>query len=189
MPVMTKKMLLPSLLMILMAMTRFDHFGSALSLPDASLAIFFLAGLSLTGFWFFGALVLAAGLIDFVAITQLNVSDYCLSPAYAFLLPAYGVLWLAGRYCGKFAQFNLPEMLVTALILVLAASASFLISNSSFYLFSGRIESVSWAGFLTQFIHYYPLYLTSALSYGLAGLLLIKASKFIPDVQRAQTTF
>jgi hypothetical protein len=32
-------------LAILMALTRSDHFGSALTLPDASLAVFYLAGI------------------------------------------------------------------------------------------------------------------------------------------------
>lgn len=40
----------------LMALTRYGHFGSAVSLPDASLAVFFLAGFYLPA-WVFPALL------------------------------------------------------------------------------------------------------------------------------------
>ena len=50
----------------LMAATRFNHFGSAVSLPDASLAVFFLGGLYLSrsargSMMIFAALILEAG--------------------------------------------------------------------------------------------------------------------------------
>ena len=44
--------LLSFALMGVMALTRFDHFGSTFALPDASLAVFFFAGLSVISPWF-----------------------------------------------------------------------------------------------------------------------------------------
>jgi hypothetical protein len=74
-------------LVALMALTRVHHFGDAFSLPDASLAVFFLAGMSVSSFSFLGFLLLEAGVIDYVAITQFNVNDFCVSAAYVFLIP------------------------------------------------------------------------------------------------------
>lgn len=183
----TKKPLLPLLLMTVMATTRFDHFGSALSLPDASLAVFFLAGISVSSLWFFAVLLLEAGIIDYLAIAQFNVSDYCISPAYSFLIPAYAVMWFAGR-CGKTANMlNFVDSLKIAGLATLAATIAFAISNGSFYLLSGRIEAFSWTGFATQFIHYYPPYLVSEFCYGLAGLLIIKLFKLMPGAGSTQT--
>lgn len=44
-----QQFVLLALFALLMAATRFHHFGSALFLPDASLAVFFLAGFYLSG--------------------------------------------------------------------------------------------------------------------------------------------
>src|SRR3990167_728974 len=51
----------------LMAATRDHHFCSALHLPDASLAIFLLAGFYLPR-WAFPVLLVEAGLADYLAI-------------------------------------------------------------------------------------------------------------------------
>jgi hypothetical protein len=175
-----KKPFLPLIFMAVMALTRFDHFGSAFSLPDASLAVFFLAGMSYGGLWFFALLLLEAGMIDFLAITQFSVSDYCISPAYVFLIPTYAVMWFAGRYSKAFGSFHLADSLKTLGLAAVAASAAFALSNGSFYLLSDRIEAGSWAHFAGQFAHYYPPYLASTLCYALAGLLIVKLFKLIP---------
>ena len=89
-------------LALLMAATRSHHFAATLHLPDASWAVFFLAGFYLRPLWMFPALIALAGVSDYVAIAGFGVNDFCASPAYGFLLPAYGALWLAGRwYAGR----------------------------------------------------------------------------------------
>ena len=70
-----------------MAATRFHHEGTAFALPDASLAVFFLAGAFLSTSGVFIGLLALAGIIDYLAVTSLGVSDYCFSPAYAFMAP------------------------------------------------------------------------------------------------------
>lgn len=184
-----KKLFLPLILMAVMALTRFDHFGSAFSLPDASLAIFFLAGLmSYGGLWFFSLLLLEAGMIDFLAITQFNVSDYCISPAYIFLIPTYAVMWFAGCYSKAFESFHLADSAKIIGLAAVSASAAFALSNGSFYLLSDRIEAGSWAHFAGQFAHYYPPYMVSTLCYALAGLLIIKLFKLMPSALTTRTT-
>jgi hypothetical protein len=166
--------LLALALMGLMALTRFHHFGSAFSLPDASLAVFFLAGMGVSGLWFFALLLLEAGVIDYLAIAQFNVSDYCISPAYACLIPTYAVMWLAGRYCNLFKSLYFVDSLKIFGLATFAASIAFVISNGSFYLFSGKFGQLSFAEYLARTIQYYPLYLSSTLIYAVLGLAIFK---------------
>ena len=167
-------------LIALMALTRVHHFGSAFTLPDASLAVFFLAGLGFSSPYLLGFLLLEAGLIDYIAINQFQVSDWCISPAYIFLIPTYAVLWFAGRYCSRFKVLNVSELTTSLILLGLATSVAFGISNGSFYLFSGRYADVAFGQYATSVMQYYLPYMTSALVYGLLGLVLIKIFKSLP---------
>lgn len=151
--------------MALMAFTRSSHFGSAFSLPDASLAVFFLAGTTAYGVRFFSVLLLEAGIIDYVAINHFGVSDFCISPAYACLILAYLVMWLVGDYCKALLRLNFADTLKVFGLIFIAASGAFFISNGSFYLFSGRFGQLSMHEFLHQAGDYYPGYVGSALLY------------------------
>lgn len=152
-------------LAMLMLVTRYDHFGSAVSLPDASLAVFFFAGLYLTRAGGFLLLLVEAFAIDYVAIHVGGVSDFCVTPAYLFLIPAYAVLWLTGLYSRRFLGHSVRQVINLTGLLVVATSLSFVISNASFYLFSGYVANQNWAGFFEQLIRYYPHYLLTALLY------------------------
>lgn len=159
-------------LMLVMAATRMHHFGDVISLPDASRAVFFLAGLWFGGLTLFIALLLEAGLLDYIAITHLGVSDYCVSPAYVFLIPCYAALWYGGQYCKRFSDRQLPHLAIQFGILVVSVSVAFLISNGSFYLLSGRYPDNNWAEYTSRVMMYYPPYLKYTLIYsiGLFGL-------------------
>jgi hypothetical protein len=169
-------------LFALMALTRFHHFGDAFSLPDASLAVFFLAGLGFARrWWLLGLLLLEAAVIDYVAITHFNVSSFCVSVAsYGFLIPTYAVMWFAGSYCVKFKNLNASEMALSIGVSALAITAAFLISNGSFYLLSGRPADLSWAQYIDGIIQYYPPYISAALCYTVLGLIVIKLIKVLP---------
>lgn len=167
-------------LVALMALTRVHHFGDAFSLPDASLAVFFLAGMGISSLWFLGFLLLEAGVIDYVAITQFSVSDFCVSAAYVFLIPTYAVMWFAGRYCAKFKAMNASELLKSFGLAALATSAAFAISNGSFYLLSGRNTDLSWAQYFSGVAQYYPSYASAALIYAVIGLAIVKIVHSIP---------
>lgn len=152
-------------LMALMATTRFHHFGSAISLPDASLAVFFLSGLWFGGRKLFVLLLLEAGLIDYLAITQFDVSDFCISSAYIFLIPTYFTMWLAGKFCAPKEILKISTLVKQFGVLVLATSITFLISNGSFFLFSGRYTELSLSMYLERSAVYFQPYLFSTIAY------------------------
>ena len=170
-------------LMLLMTVTRFHHFGTVFSLPDASLAVFFLAGLWLGGRYLFIALLLEAGLIDYLAITQFNVSDFCVSQAYVFLIPTYAAMWLVGKWCGKRPILSVTTATQQFAALVMATTTTFLISSGSFYLLSGRYADLSWGHFFAQATQYYPPYVGYTLCYTVAGFLIVKLFNALPDIR------
>ncbi|MDD2722818.1 MAG: hypothetical protein PHH59_02180 [Methylovulum sp.] len=169
-------------LLMLMAVTRVHHFGSAWSLPDASLAVFFLAGLYVGNRAWLAGLLVAAGLLDYLAINQFNVSDWCMSPAYVFLIPTYGVMWLAGRYCAKVAATGKRQLAVFVALAGLAATAAFVISNGSFFLFSGRYADLSVLDYSLAVASYFPAYWAAAVVYALAGLAVVKAGGVLMQI-------
>ncbi len=168
---------LPLALVAIMALTRFHHFGSAFSLPDATLAVFFLAGMAFSGFWFFALLLLEAGMIDYLAITQFSVSDFCISPAYVCLIPTYAAMWFAGRYCSTFKALRFADSFKTFGLATIATTVAFVVSNGSFYVLSDRFGQLSWTQYLTQSAQYYPLYICAALIYIVIGLAIVKLWK------------
>jgi hypothetical protein len=159
----------------LMAATRFNHFGSAVSLPDASYAVFFLGGLYLSRFArasvpAFSVLIIEAGLIDYYATSVQGISDWCMSPAYWFLIPTYGSLWLVGRW---FAPRNAMQghslegktLIGLGVAAWAASSSAFAFSNATFYLFSGRFAEMSAVEYASRVAQYYASYVSVALLY------------------------
>ncbi len=140
----------------LMAATRSHHFATALHLPDASWAVFFLAGFYLRPWWVFPALLALAGTSDYLAINVFSVSDFCVSPAYGFLLPAYGSLWLAGRWFA--GRYRFARSALAPLVASVLAGAIFceLFSSGGFYFFSGRFAETSLAEFGARLVRYVP---------------------------------
>ena len=96
------------------------------------MAVFFLGGLYLRGHLpFVGLLALAVG-IDWAAIELAGVSDFCVTPAYAFLLPAYAVLWYGGRAWAPRMRQDWRGVSGALLVALVCASLSFAISNGAF---------------------------------------------------------
>lgn len=152
-------------LIALMGATRMHHFGSPLHLPDASLAVFLLAGFLVASPVLFGVLLAEAALLDYIAITHLGVSDYCVTPAYWFLLPTYAVLWFGGRFYARIHQHSLRSLGVFAGISLAATSLAFFISSGAFYLFSGRFADINMAEFSHRVALYYLPYVSGAATY------------------------
>jgi hypothetical protein len=167
----TKTIAIFGALLMLMAATRAYHFGSALHLPDASLAVFLLAGFYLPR-WAFPALLVEAGLVDYLAINYGGVDGWCFSPAYWFLIPTYFVLWFAGRFYAVRYQFTLRSLAEFVVIAFAATGTAFLISNASFYWFADYFEKMSTAQYGTQVAQYFLPYLQSAFLYLSAAALL-----------------
>lgn len=154
----------------LMAATRYHHFGSAVQLPDASWAVFFLAGMSLGSAGWFAAFLAEAAAIDFLAITVGGVSGWCVTPAYPFLAFAYGALWLAGRWCGREGMSGGRGWARAVAALLAGVTAAFLISNGSFYLLSGYFPELSGSEYAARVARYYPRYALYAFLYAALGL-------------------
>ena len=153
-----------------MAATRFHHFGDALHLPDASWAIFFLAGVYLSPAWMLG-LMLEAFAIDSAAVGLMGISGYCLTPAYAGLQIAHLALWEGGRLAGRGLNADAAGALRLAGIALAATALAFVISNGAFYWFGGRVADTNGTQFVQTFVDYAPRFLISTLTYlGFAAL-------------------
>src|SRR5512135_2550598 len=174
MPTLSKRnaVILVLVLFALMWATRGQHVAMLTHLPDASWAIFLLLG-----FYFRNSLLLPlflaqAALADCLAIIQLGASDYCVTPAYMFLLPAYSILWLAGRWCAAHYQFNFRSLPLFATATVAGSAMCELISSGSFYFLGGRFSNTSLAEFVQRLTQYFPADLENvALYLGVAALL------------------
>lgn len=151
-------------LITLMAVTRTHHFGSALHLPDASWAIFLLAGFYLPR-WVFPVLLVEAGLADYFAINHDGVSNWCFSSAYWFLIPTYFVLWFAGRFYMARYRFSLHSLAEFAGIAFVATGSAFLISNASFYLLADHFAGMSAVQYSVQVAPYFLPYLQTTFLY------------------------
>ena len=179
----TKQIGIFAALVLLMAMTRGSHFGSSINLPDATLAIFLLAGFMLPRYTLaataaFIFLLLEAGGLDYYAIAYHGVSDYCVSPAYWFLIPTYASMWFAGHWFAARKQNNWNSLALFGGVSWLATSIAFLISNSAFYLFSGRFTEMSVAEYAARVAKYYPSYVSGGLMYlALAAVIYVAVNQ------------
>lgn len=143
-------------LFALMAATRGHHFASLAHLPSASLAVFFLAGFYVRRAWIFVALLLEAVLLDYTAITYGGVSSFCVTPAYTFLLPAYGSMWLAGNWFAYRYRFAFSALVPFGGSLLIGASISELFSSGGFYFFGGRYAEPTLTVFGERLLKYFP---------------------------------
>jgi hypothetical protein len=166
-----------AILAMVMLATRVNHFAA---LPDASWAVFFVAGYYLRGNarWAFPLLMALAVLIDFFVITSQGIdfwSHYCVSIAYWFLVPAYLVLWMGGSVLRSvYRGLGLREVSLLAGALVASVSVSYLLSNGSYYwlsdtwLAAGQLRS--FGGWVENLGDWYLPYLrTTALYVGIAA--------------------
>ncbi len=149
------------ILTLIMAFTRSHHWSTLHALPDASWAIFFLVGVYLRPLWIMPSLIAAAMVIDYVAITKFGVSDFCVSPAYWLLIPAYASLFVAGRVYAAHHRVGLSALLWLAGSALVGAVAAELLSSGGFYFFSGRFAEPTLAEFVPRFFKYFPSMLTS----------------------------
>ncbi len=170
-------------LALLMAVTRGSHFGSSINLPDATLAIFLVAGFMLPRYTLlslaaFGFLLLEAGGLDYYAIAYRGVSDYCVSPAYWFLIPTYASMWFAGHWFAARQHNNWNSLALFGGVSLFATSFAFLISNGAFYLFSGRFTEISVAEYAARVAKYYPSYVSGGLMYlALAAVIYVAVNQ------------
>jgi hypothetical protein len=145
----------------LITLTRGQHFATLHSLPGASWAVFFLAGVCLRPLWALPALLGLAWFLDFAAFAWGGASGFCLTPAYVFLLPAYASLWLAGRWYAARHRFAWATLVPLAAAGFVGAAVCELFSSGGFYFFSGRFTEPTLVEFGARLAKYFPSYLGS----------------------------
>lgn len=160
------------LLAAVMVATRFKHFGDVVHLADASMALFFLGGLWLRRHVAFVGLMVLAVVIDEVSVHYLGISDFCMTPAYAFLPLAYAVLWYAGRLYAPMETGAARYLLGAFAVAFVAASVSFAISNGSFYWLGGRYAQPHVGEYLARLWQWGPLFVRTTMGYVAVALLV-----------------
>ena len=176
-----------ALLAAVMLITRTHSLSQVMHLPDTSLASFFLLGyLVRRPGAFFGLFGLGFA-IDVFKIYVLGGSGFCFTPAYWMLLPAYGVMWFAGRFvAGRFGE-RLSALLPAAVLLLLATLVSELFSSGGFYFLGGRFADPSLAEFMPRLQRYFPGTLLATLLWsgvGAAAYVAVLVAR--PDLRRAK---
>lgn len=152
-------------LVFFIVMTRSQHFASLHNLPGATWAMFFLAGIYLRPAWALPALLGLTWFIDFAAFTWGGASDFCLTPAYGMLIPAYSALWFTGRFYARKHRFQWQTLPWLFGSMVVGAAICELFSSGGFYVFSGHFEQPSFAEFGQRLMQYFPAYLQSITFY------------------------
>jgi len=168
-----------AILAIVMIATRVNHFAA---LPDASWAVFFVAGFYLRGSfrWAFPILMALAVLVDFFVITGQGIdfwSHYCVSIGYWFLVPAYLALWLGGSLLRRmYRGLGVRGLALLGAFAIVAMSVSYAISNGSYYWLSdtwmagGKLRS--FGGWVENLGDWYLPYLQTTLTYVAIGAVL-----------------
>ena len=160
-------------LVALMAATRIHHFGVGAILPDASVAVFFLARMLVGGPALFVGLLVEAAVLDQLAFTLAGVSDWCFTPAYAALPPAYGALFLAGRMSRDLLGTEPERLARLAAHLGLGILAFFAISNLGFWAASGYFSGMPLGDYAAAVMKYLPPYLATGFAYTAAVLAVV----------------
>jgi hypothetical protein len=143
-------------LALVMLVTRTHSLSNVMHLPDTSLASFFVGGFFLRRAAAFAGLFLLAFAIDVTVIGWFGQSSFCFTPAYWMLVPAYGVMWLAGRLGAERFGARLEALPALAVLIVLATLVSELLSSGGFYFLGGRFADPTVAGFLPRLVRYFP---------------------------------
>jgi hypothetical protein len=191
------------LLALVVAATRSHHFAA---LPDASWAVFFVAGFYFSGHarglhaaltggaarWAFPLLMALAVLVDFFVITAQGMdfwSHYCVSAAYWFLVPSYAALWIGGAWLRVQSHgAHLRDLGLLAASAAVATSACYLISNGSFYWLSPSVPARSLAGWMANLGDWYLPFLQTTLVYiGIGAALHVLAAQALRWLVPAQS--
>lgn len=149
----------------LMAATRLNHFGA---IPDASWAVFFIAGFYLRESlrWAFPALMAIAVAVDYAVITgsgQSFWSHYCMSPGYWFLVPAHLSMWMGGSLLRRQYRPGSLSMLVLLVASVFASvAACHLFAQGGFYWLSDAVANPTVAGWARNYADWFLPYLRTA---------------------------
>ena len=131
--------------------------------------MFFLGGLFLGrvrgALAMLALLMIEAALVDYYAINFREVSGWCVTSAYAFLVFAYGALWFVGRWYAPRHELTLKGLSGLLLAGAVAGSAAFIIANVSFYLLAGYFDSMGVLQYVSSVAQYYVPYVAVTVFY------------------------
>lgn len=113
----------------------------------------------------FIALLLQAGIMDSYVTTVQGVSDWCMTPAYWFLIPTYGSLWFVGHRFALRHPMEGKGLVWLAVSAWAANSFAFLFSNAAFYLASGRVSEMTLTEYASRVSEYYVSYVSMSMLY------------------------
>ena len=166
-----------SLLVLLMAGTRLNHFAP---IPDASWAVFFIGGFYLRNWtrWAFPLLMGLAVLVDWVVISNQGMSfwqHYCVSAAYWMLIPAYFAMWTGGMLLRRYYRSaNLKSLGLLVVTVIGSVALCHLIAQGSFYWISASVAEPTFAGWAKNYSDWLLPYMQSAAMYiGAAALVQV----------------
>ncbi|MBO9717211.1 MAG: hypothetical protein J7507_10470 [Pseudoxanthomonas sp.] len=189
----TSRLFILSVLALLMAASRahvFDHFSP----PDASWAVFFIAGFHLRGWgrWAFPLLMALAVGVDWRVINGQGMSfwdHYCVSAAYWFLVPAYAAMWFGGAWLRRrYTGASWEAMGRLAVAFVVAVLACHLLAQGSFYWISDSVTEPTLAGWWKNYTDWLAPYLVTAANYvGIAAVLQVAAERIAPMLRAGRT--
>jgi hypothetical protein len=126
--------------------------------------VFLLAGLWLRDLRLFPGFFLLAWVTDLAAFA-LGTPTNCYSIAYLFLVPAYGALWLAGRWASEGGIARI------ALATVGGSAVTFVVANAGMYLLAPSPSAPTLGAFASAVVGYFPGYLTTTAMYVAVGVL------------------
>lgn len=168
-----------SLLVLLMAGTRLNHFAPV---PDASWAVFFIGGFYLRNWtrWAFPLLMGLAVVVDWTVISNQGMSfwqHYCVSAAYWMLIPAYFAMWTGGMLLRRYYRSaNLKSLGMLATTVIGSVALCHLIAQGSFYWISASVAEPTFAGWAKNYSDWLLPYMQSAAMYiGAAALVQVVA--------------
>ena len=173
----TSRLFILFVLALLMAASRahvFDHFSP----PDASWAVFFIAGFHLRGWgrWAFPALMALAVGVDWWVITGQGIdfwNHYCVSAAYWFLVPAYAAMWAGGAWLRRrYAGARWDALGRLAFAFVLSVLACHLLAQGSFYWLSDSVTDPTLAGWWKNYSDWFLPFLRSTAIYVGLGVIV-----------------
>ena len=133
-----KKYISISVILFLMALTRGSHFITAISLPDASFALFLVGGMLLKKPKWFISLLTFSFVIDLVTLSMNNTYQIPINEGYLGLLASYGIMWFSGSRIA-----NTKSFLEFAAFGVISTLITFVISTQTYNLLSGTFPDIT----------------------------------------------
>ncbi len=179
----SRRLIVLALLMLTLAATRLHHFAA---IPDASWAVFFVAGFHLRAWsrWAFPLLMALAVLVDAWVINAMGLDfwqHYCVSPGYWLLLPAYFSLWAGGLLLGRnYHGAHWSTLGRGALLLVASVALCHLLAQGGFYWTTRNVAEPTVAGWAQNYAQWFGPYLrTTAIYVALAAALQLAVEQVL----------